>query len=342
MGPAISRSVGRRTIRWITLTTTLGLLPLLLDPYHLILLSSALALSIGCLGVNLLMGYTGLLSLGHAAYFGLGAYAGALLFTFGNVHSLEIYLVAGVVASTGVAALFGFLCVRATRIFFSILTLALGQVVHSLFISGAAFKPFGDIGKGFFLIGNGGLYIPRLTIVGRELAPEAFTTAIYYVVLLAFLTCTFLMWRLVNSPFGLSLCAIRDNAARAAFIGIRVRAHRWRAFVFSAAFTAVAGGLSGQLDRQVTPQQLDWQLSAELVLACVLGGTRQFSGPILGAGALIALKEVALRVTDYHLLILGVMLVLIVFVVPGGAVDAARRLRRRLAHPNEVPAKRDR
>ena len=208
--------------------------------------------------------------------------------------------------------------------------MALGQVVHSLFISGAAFKPFGDIGKGFFLIGNGGLYIPRLTIVGRELAPETFTTAMYYVVLLAFLICTFVMWRLVNSPFGLSLCAIRDNGVRAEFIGIRVRDHRWRAFVFSCAFTAVAGGLSGQLDRQVTPQQLDWQLSAELVLACVLGGTRHFSGPIVGAGALIALKEIALRVTDYHLLILGVMLVLVVFILPGGVVEAARRLHRRL------------
>ena len=174
------------------------------------------------------------------------------------------------------------------------------------------------------------MYIPRLTIVGRELAPETFTTAMYYVVLLAFLICTFVMWRLVNSPFGLSLCAIRDNGVRAEFIGIRVRDHRWRAFVFSCAFTAVAGGLSGQLDRQVTPQQLDWQLSAELVLACVLGGTRHFSGPIVGAGALIALKEIALRVTDYHLLILGVMLVLVVFILPGGVVEAARRLHRRL------------
>lgn len=331
MRPPISPSPGQSTIKWITLGIGLGLLPLLLEQYPLILLSSALALSIGCLGVNLLMGYTGLLSLGHAGYFGIGAYAGALLVTFGNVRSLEIYLIAGVLAGTAVAAFFGLLCVRTTRIFFSILTLALAQIVHSLFISGAAFKPFGDTGKGFFLIGSGGLYIPRLTIGGRELAPEAFTVALYYVVLLAFLTCTFLMWRLVNSPFGLSLCAIRDNAARAEFIGIRVRAHRWRAFVFSAAFTAVAGGLSGQLDRQVTPQQLDWQLSAELVLACVLGGTRHFSGPIIGACALIALKEVALRVTDYHLLILGLMLVLVVFVLPGGSVDAARRLRRRLS-----------
>lgn len=331
MQPAISSSASQRTVGWIALATSLALLPLALDPYPVILLSSALALSIGCLGVNLLMGYTGLLSLGHAGYFGLGAYAGALLVTFGDVHSLEVYLVAGVLASTAVAALFGSLCVRTTRIFFSILTLALAQIVHSLFISGAAFKPFGDMGKGFFLIGNGGLYIPRLTIGGRELAPEAFTTAMYYVVLLAFLTSTFLMWRLVNSPFGLSLRAIRDNAVRAEFIGIRVRNHRWRTLVFSAAFTAVAGGLSGQLDRQVTPQQLDWQLSAELVLACVLGGTRHFSGPIIGAWALIALKEVALHVTDYHLLILGLMLVLIVLVLPAGAVDAALRLRRRFS-----------
>ena len=248
------------------------LLPVLLPLYYLIVLERALALSIACLAVNLLLGYTGLLSLGHAAYFGIGAYAGGFLFTFRNVTSFEAYLLAGVLASAALAALVGTLCVRATRIFFTILTLACAQMVHALFVGGAAFRPFGEHGKGFFLIGEGGLYLPRFTIAGRELPPGQFEVAFYYVTLGAFLATALLLSRIVRSPYGMALRAIRDNETRAEFVGVRVRCCRWRAFVISGVFAGLAGALAGQVDRQVTPHQLDWLLSAELVVATVLGG----------------------------------------------------------------------
>ncbi len=307
------------------------LAPFLLPPYYLIVLTSALAFAIACLGLNLLLGNTGLLSFGQAAYFGIGAYTGGFIYTFTPITSFEIYLASGILASAALAAAFGFLCVRATRIHFTILTLAFAQMVHSLFISGVIFQPFGGVGKGLFLEGAGGLYLPRFTILGREFTPDAFNTAFYYVALLVFCVCLLLLWRIVNSPFGQALRAIRDNETRAECIGIRLRRYRWFAFILSGIFTALAGGLFGQVYRQVTPEQLHWIFSAKLVLATVLGGPRHFLGPVLGALAFTTIQEVSLRFTLYHSLILGLMLIAAVLALPdglmGGVVIVLNRLR---------------
>ncbi len=122
------------------------LMPLVLPPYPLIVLSHALVFCIACLGLNLLFGTTGMLSLGHATYFGAGAYTGAFLYRFFDVNSFEVYLISGVVFSTVLAAVIGFLCVRVTKIYFAILTLAFAMVVHSLVINGAIFRLFGGLG----------------------------------------------------------------------------------------------------------------------------------------------------------------------------------------------------
>ncbi|MFZ1061743.1 MAG: branched-chain amino acid ABC transporter permease [Candidatus Rokuibacteriota bacterium] len=294
------------------------LMPLVLPAYPLITLSYALIFSIACLGLNLLFGTTGLLSLGHAAYFGVGAYAGGFLYYFGPLTSLEVYLLAGVACSTALAALLGALCVRATRIHFTILTLAFAQMVHSLFITGGIFQPFGGVGKGLYLLGGGGLYIPRFTILGTEVGPERFIPALYYVIVLAFLGSALLLWRISRSPFGMALRAIRDNDTRAALVGIPVRRYRWYAFVLSGVFTGLAGGLNGQLSRQITPEQLDWLLSAQLILMTVLGGSRHFLGPVIGAFAFGGLEDISLRWVGYRGLVLGLLLIALVFVAPGG------------------------
>ncbi len=321
------KSTGAGRIRLVAgaWASVLLLMPLLLPPYYLIVLCHALVLSIACLGVNLLLGTTGLLSLGHAAYFGVGAYAGGVLFTFFDVRDLEVYLLSGVLASTALSAVFGAVCVRGTSIHFTILTLALAQVVHSLFISGIAFRPAGGLGKGLFLLGGGGLYIPRFAIVGTDLAPDRFIPALYYVILVAFFGSLFLLWRIGRSPFGMALRAIRDNETRAAFVGIRVRRYRWYAFMLSGVFTGLAGGLFGQLDRQVTPEQLHWVFSAKLVLATVLGGTGRFLGPVAGAFAFVALQELSLRVTLYHGLVLGAILIVVVLAFPRGIAGGVGR-----------------
>jgi branched-chain amino acid transport system permease protein len=315
-----------RRLAWIGLLAAALLVPVVLPLYYLIVLERALALSIACLAVNLLLGYTGLLSLGHAAYFGIGAYAGGFLFTFADVTSLEAYLLAGALAAAALAALVGALCVRATRIFFTMLTLACAQAVRALFVGGAAFRPFGEYGKGFFLIGEGGLYLPRFRIAGRELAPGQFEVAFYYVVLGLVLGAAVVLSRIARSPYGLALRAIRDNETRAALVGVRIRRYRWRAFVISGVFAGLAGALAGQIDRQVTPHQLDWVLSAELVVAAVLGGSRHFWGPLLGALAVVALDEIALRFALYRGFVFGGLLILAVLAFPGGLIAAGTRL----------------
>lgn len=296
--------------------------PAVLPPYPLIVLCYALVLSIACLGLNLLLGTTGLLSLGHAAYFGTGAYAGAFLYRFSGVESFEIYLLSGLLSSAALAAVIGFLCVRATKIHFTILTLAFTQLVYSVFINGAIFRLFGPLGWSLYLIGGGSLYIPRLTILGKEFTPDDFIPLFYYVLIVAFFGSTFLLWRIGRSPFGKALSAIRDNETRAAYLGIPVRRYRWYAFILSGTFMGLAGALYGQLNRQITPEQLDWLFSAKLVLATVLGGTRDFFGPVVGAFFFIGLDEIAGRWAVGHNMLMGLLLILVVFAFPRGIAGA--------------------
>jgi len=144
-----------------------------------------------------------------------------------------------------------------------------------------------------------------------------------------------LLWRISHSPFGQALKAIRDNEIRAAFIGIPVWQYRWYAFIISGFFVGLAGGLYGQLARQITPEQLHWIFSAQLVLAIVLGGTRHFLGPILGAFVFVGLDEFASRWTVGRNLAFGVLLIIVVFVFPrgiAGAVIALTKMVRNWRH----------
>jgi len=307
-------------------------MPLLLPPWYLIELSYVLVYAIACLGLNLLFGTTGLLSLGHAAYFGFAAYTGGFLYYFGPVSSVEAFLLAGVVGSTALAAVLGLLCVRAARIQFTILTLAFGQMVHALFMTGAAFRPFGSLGKGLYFLYEGGLYLPRLTVVGIDFPPDEFIPALYYVILAAFLLSTWMLWRISRSPFGMALRAIRDNETRAALVGLPLRRYRWCAFIISGVFVGLAGGLWGQLDRQITTEQLHWLFSARLVLATVLGGTRDFAGPVVGAFAFVTLHDIALRWTEHREVVLGLLLIAVVFAFPGGLAGSASHLLDRARH----------
>jgi branched-chain amino acid transport system permease protein len=218
----------------------------------------------------------------------------------------------------------GFLCLRATRIHFSILTLAFGQILYSLVIDGALFRLFGPLGWALYLLAGGSLYIPILTILGTQYAPGQFTSVFYYVIVTAFFGAMFLLWRITRSPFGIALRAIRDNETRAVHIGIPVRRYRWYAFILSGAVMGLAGALHGQLNRQITPQQLDWLFSAELVLATVLGGSRDFIGPVLGAFAFVGLEEISERWPWGRSALMGSLLILVVLLFPRGFAGAAR------------------
>jgi branched-chain amino acid transport system permease protein len=300
------------------------MLPYVVTPYQRILMSYGLIMAIAALGFNLLLGYTGLLSFGHSAYFGLGAYAVAFMVKYLHVTSMELFLIGGLIATLLVTAVFGVICVRYTRIFFAILTMALSQVVWSL-----AFKFFWVTG------GTDGLRIPTPTILnGLLTVPKnkiAFlSNTYYYYVLIVFIIFVALMWVIVHSPFGQALQAIRDNETRAAFLGVRVRRARWIAFMISGGFTGVAGILWAPLNGLTTPDILYWPFSGEIVFLTVLGGFGTFVGPIVGAVAFNYLKTYAVGLTVYWQLLLGSVLIVLVLALPTGIMGTLGRLRMRI------------
>jgi branched-chain amino acid transport system permease protein len=311
-------------MRWaVPAVIALVILPFVVPPYQTVLLSYGLVFAIAALGFNLLLGYTGLLSFGHSAYFGVGAYAVAFVVKYLKIDSMEVLLLAGILGSAFVAALFGLLCVRYTKIFFGILTLALSQVLWSL-----AFKFFWVTGgtDGIRVARNGITLVAGLVDFRGPGAYQKFVYSYYYYVLVLFVVAAAMMWVVVHSPFGKALQAIRDNDTRAGFVGIRVRRYRWIAFVISGLFTGLAGALWVPLNGLTTPDILYWPFSGEIVFMTVLGGFRTFTGPIVGAIAFNYLKVYAVASSQYWQMVLGVVLVVMVMVLPTGIVGSLARL----------------
>jgi len=308
-----------RTLAWIVVVAVLLIVaPVVIDPFQTLTLTYGLIAAIGALGFNLLLGYTGLLSFGHSAFFGGGAYTVAFMVKYLKIASMELFLAGSALASAILSVLFGFVCVRYTRIFFGILTLALSQVLWSL-----AFKFFWVTG------GTDGLRVPTPTLLGMSATDDkmAFLAhQYYYYVLGVFGICVFLMWVIVHSPFGKALQAIRDNETRAEFVGIRIRRYRLIAFVISGVFTGVAGALWAPLNGLASPDILVWTFSGEIVFMTVLGGFRTFVGPIVGAIAFTYLKTYAVGFTVYWQLLLGSVLVVLVLMLPTGIMGAVERL----------------
>ena len=311
---------GRAVAVGAVVLIALAVFPAVAPPFQTIQLCYGLVFAIAALGFNLLLGYTGLLSFGHSAYFGMGAYVVALLVKYAGLTSMEAFVAAGVLASAAVAALFGLVCVRYTRIFFGILTLALSQVLWSL-----AFKLFWVTG------GTDGLRVPTPTLLGGlggvgASKVDFIAHRYYYYVLVLFLVAVAAMWVIVHSPFGKALQAIRDNETRAEFVGVQVRKYRWIAFVVSGAFTGLAGALWVPLNGLTTPDILYWPFSGRIVFFVVLGGFRSFAGPIIGAVVFNYLKTFAVGFMVYWQLLLGVVLVVLVLSLPTGIVGTASRL----------------
>jgi branched-chain amino acid transport system permease protein len=300
-------------------------LPSFIGIYQIQLLTYGLIAAIAALGFNLLLGYTGLLSFGHSAFFGIGAYSVAFVARDLGLHSMEAYLLIGIPISALASALFGYVCVSHTRIFFGILTLALSQVLYSL-----ALKFFWVTG------GTDGLRVARPTLLAGYLsftgggAFQRFVSAYYYYVLAVFVICVVVMWVIVHSPFGKALQAIRDNETRAAFLGLRIRRFRWMSFLISGTFTGIAGILWAPLNGLTTPEVLYWPFSGEIVFTALLGGFRNFTGPIVGGIVFTYLKTYAVATTEYWQALLGIVLVVMVMVLPTGIVGGLTSLMAKL------------
>jgi len=314
---------------WPYVAAALGVAVLISVPnfaglYQTQLLTYGLIMAIGALSFNLLLGYTGLLSFGHSAYFGLGAYTVAFLLQWLGIRSMELYILLGLPVVAIVSALFGYVCVRHTRIFFGILTLALSQVLYSLALK-------------FFWVSGGtdGLRVKRPTLLAGMIdfagsgGFSRFLVAYYYYVLGVFILSTAIIWVIVHSPFGKALQAIRDNETRARFLGLRVRRFRWAAFLLSGTFTGLAGILWAPLNGLTTPDVLYWPFSGEIVFMTLLGGFRNFFGPIVGGIAFTFIKTYAVASTVYWQLLLGTVLVVLVLLLPTGIVGVLVQVARR-------------
>jgi branched-chain amino acid transport system permease protein len=307
-------------------TAALALLPLVLPPYYVGLMIPFFGYAIALLGFNLLFGYTGLLSFGHAMFLGLGAYGAAVMSGVFGVKSFELVLVAVMLGSAVVAMPIAFLCARYVGIFFGMLTLAFGMLFYSFL-----FKFYHVTG------GDSGMRVPRMNILGltfeRYNKIEFLAGPFYYYCLGLLVIAGLLMWQIVHSPFGLHLKTIRDNARKAEYLGVHVHQFRLAAFVISAAFGAVGGAILAFRVGLADPELVYWTQSGQLVFMGVLGGFSNFFGPIIGALTYTLLQDQLQSLTEYWRSMLGVILALIVIGFPEGiaglAVDLWRRLARR-------------
>jgi len=291
------------------------LLPLVAGRYPLYLTIHILILSVFSLGFNLLFGYTGLLSFGQAGFFAVGAYGCAKILL--AVPNLLLGLVGGVLAAGIFAVVLGILSVRHTRIYFSMLTLAFGMMIYSIAWKWRDFTG-GDDG----LVG-----IPRapLEIPGLVSLSVASMERYYYVVLVASLLAIVALYRLVHSPLGLTLQGIRDSESRMAFTGVSVRRYRLISFVIAGLYAGLAGALLPPLENTVTPPIAHWSTSAEPVLATLMGGVHIFGGPIVGAFLFYMMKDIIVRFTEYWLIWLGVIVVVLVMGFRGGVASVLVR-----------------
>jgi branched-chain amino acid transport system permease protein len=298
----------------------LAAFPLIAPPYYVSLLIPFFAYAIALLGFNLLFGYTGLLSFGHAMFLGIGAYGAAIVAGTYGIRQFELVLIVVVVAAMLIALPIGLLCVRYVGIFFGMLTLAFGMLFYSFL-----FKFYHLTG------GDSGMRVPRMNIAGMAFDSynkiELLAGPFYYYCLVLLILAALLMWRIVHSPFGLHLQAIRDNARKAEYLGVQVHRMRLAAFVISAAFGSAGGAILGFRIGLADPELVNWVHSGHLVFMTVLGGFANFFGPIVGALALTVLQDQLQSLTQYWRFVLGAILALVVIGLPGGIMGAFAQLR---------------
>jgi branched-chain amino acid transport system permease protein len=280
--------------------------------------------------LNLLLGYGGLVSFGHAAYFGIGAYACGILM---KVHLVPFWAAfpAAALAAGALAAIFGFFCVRLTKIYFAMLTLAFAQIVWAV-----CFKWNSVTG------GEQGLSdVPYPDLRGIEAVWPGFAAhrasdQFYLLTVVLVAACLWGLRRIVRSPFGRLLTAIRENPERTEFIGLDVRRHELIAFIIAGLFAGVAGALFGIFNRGVFPDFAYWPKSSDVLIMTILGGMGYFYGPAVGALILIVLNQEITSYTEYWPFVLGVLLISLLFLFPGGVLGALGALLRRFERPRHA------
>ena len=289
------------------LAAALALVPLFSSGYTLVLLTDVLVFALFAVSLHLLLGPGGMVSFGHAAYFGLGAYAAALLLLRYDA-PMELALLAAPSAAIAGAAIFGWFCVRLSGIYLAMLTLALAQIVWSV-----AFQWDSVTG------GSNGL-------VGVWPASWLASRTTYYLVALALCTVSIgFLWRVVGSPFGQALRASRDSPLRAEAIGINVRTQQLAAFILAGGFAGLAGALSAFSKGSISPETLSVPRSVDALVMVLLGGIQTLTGPLWGAALFTWLEDAVSREVAYWRAAIGLAILVLVLAFPGGVGGALKR-----------------
>ncbi|RCW79174.1 amino acid/amide ABC transporter membrane protein 2 (HAAT family) [Phyllobacterium bourgognense] len=309
--------------RLLTLETTLiliGIIGLVLAPFYFypVFLMKVLCFALFACAFNLLLGYTGILSFGHAAFFG-----GAAYFTAHAVKEwglpTELGILVGVLGATILGLIIGFFAIRRQGIYSTMITLALAQM-FAFFCLQASFTHGEDGIQG----------VPRGYLLGFIDLNQPLN--MYFFVLAVFLIGMFIIWRIINSPFGMILKSVRENEPRAISLGYSVARYKLAAFVMSAALTGLAGGLKAIVFQFATLTDVSWQMSGEVVLMTLLGGIGTLVGPIFGAG-LVAALENYLATSEFPVTVItGIIFMVCVLVFRRGIIGElyASRLGKRL------------
>ena len=291
----------------------LAVLPWVLVRYQLSILTDVLIFGLFALSLDLIMGYTGMVSFGHAAYFGLGAYGSALvLIHFGQ--PIPVALLAGALLAGVIAAPVGWFSTRATGIYFAMLTLAFAQLLYTV-----AYK-WRDLTGG----SDGIAGVPKTALFwgGPSLAsPRAFYFVVAGAVVLSLVLCR----ALTRSPFGRALQAIRENERRFIALGRDPRPFKLVVFVIAAVFAGLAGALFAPFRGFASPEVMFWVLSGQGLMMVITGGIGTLVGPIVGAMVFILVQEILSSYTEHWMIFTGAIFVLMVIFLPGGLVGTAQR-----------------
>jgi len=294
-------------------------LPFALSDYPRALIAEIFIFAIFAMSLDLILGFTGLMSLGHAAFFGLGAYAVVVLGAQFGINAW-IGVVAGIVLAAGGAALIGFFCVRTAGIPFLMLTLAFSQLVFAVALKWRDVTGGSD---GLALAEQPGFF-------GFSLSSSL---VMYFMTLMFFAAVYFALRRLINAPLGHVFIGIRENEPRMAAIGYPTRAYKLLAFTIAGAFAGLAGGLYAIFNGFISSDAVYWTASGDILIMTMLGGAGTLIGPAIGAGAFLLMKNVVSSYSDHWLAIIGAAFIGCVLYFPGGIWGTVQRLQFRKVRP---------
>jgi len=293
--------MSKKTLFWLGAgIIVLLLLPVFLPRFYVYLVSIILLYGLLATSLNLVLGYGGIFQFHHAVFYGVGAYGTTLMLTKTGLPPMLAFIVGPLVSAT-FGLVLGIICIRLSKLYFGMLQISLGSLVWAIVYRWYSFTGGDD--------GIHGIPIPEMLS-----SPKG----AYYFTLIITLVCLFVMWKIIQSPFGSALQGIRDNPVRSEMIGINVRMHQLLALVLAGFFAGVAGSLFVVVDNTVFPDMLFWTFSLEILIMCLLGGWFTFLGPMLGAAVIVALRTFVSTYTDYWALVLGIIMMLVIFFLPNG------------------------